>query len=55
MHRYSITSSARVHISEGDVDFFVEPIDDFGGCIAGRADAEPSAGLVARHEIANGW
>src|ERR1700677_1999204 len=30
------------------VDFFVEPVDDVGGCVLRHADAKPRARLVAR-------
>src|SRR5262245_8299901 len=41
-------------ISEGNRDLAVELIDDRGWRIPGRADTEPVAGLVARHECAHG-
>ena len=41
-------------IGEARVDLLVELVDDLGRRVPGRADAEPSARLVARHEIAHG-
>ena len=41
-------------IGEARIDLFVELVDDLGGRVLGRADAEPSARLVARHEFAHG-
>src|SRR5262249_40448561 len=43
-----------LEIGERGVDFLVEPIDDLGGRVLGRADAEPGTRLVARHEVAHG-
>ena len=34
-----------LRIGESGVYFLVQPIDDFTGCIFGRADALPSIGL----------
>src|SRR5262249_12155932 len=39
-------------IGESGVDFPVEPVDNLGGRIAGRSDAEPGTRLVTRHEFA---
>ena len=36
------------------VDLLVELVDDLGGRVLGRADADSSARLVARHEFADG-
>src|SRR5262245_7726157 len=41
-------------IGESGVDFPVELVDNLGGRIAGRADAEPATRLVAWHEVAHG-
>src|SRR5215510_11988398 len=41
-------------IGESGVDFPVEPIDDLGGRVVGRAHAKPGARLIARHEVAHG-
>ena len=38
-------------IDESGIDFAVEPLDDFGGRILRRADAEPSASFEARQMI----
>ena len=38
-------------ISKACVDFLVEPVDDFGRCVLGRADALPTAHFIARHEF----
>ena len=32
-------------------ELLVEPLDDFGRCLLGRADAEPDAGLVSWQEF----
>src|SRR5262245_37026838 len=42
-------SDARLDLGIGQygVELFVESVDDFGRCIAGRADALPAARLVA--------
>src|SRR5947207_11974522 len=37
-------------IGKAGIDFFVEPVDDFGRRVLGDADAEPAACLVAGHE-----
>ena len=42
-------------ISEDGVDFLVELVDDFGWCALWRADAGPTARLVARHEFSPRW
>ena len=46
----------RLHLGIGEarVDLLVEPVDDLGGRVLGRADAIPAARLVARHEFAHG-
>ncbi len=44
-----------LRVSESGVYFLVQPIDDFAGCILGRADALPSAGLEAWHRLCDGW
>ena len=46
----------RLHlgIGEANVDLPVEFVDDLGRRVSGRADAIPSACLVARHELAHG-
>ena len=41
-------------IGEAGVDLLVELVDNLGGRALGRADAEPVARLVARHELAHG-
>ena len=41
-------------IGEAGVDLLVELVDDLGGRVLRRADAEPGARLVARHEFAHG-
>src|SRR5262245_14576175 len=40
-------------IGKGSVDLLVELLDDLGRRGLRRADAEPSARLVARHELAH--
>src|SRR5262249_58394537 len=52
----SQVSESRLHlrVGEGGVDFRVEPIDDFGGCVFGRANPIPANRLVARDEIPDG-
>jgi Protein of unknown function (DUF3987) len=42
-------------VGEGRVYLRVELRHDFGGRILGRADPEPLARLIARHELAHGW
>src|SRR5260370_7478627 len=41
-------------IGEGGGDLLVESIDDFRGRVSRRADAEPIAGLEARHKFVHG-
>ena len=41
-------------VGKSGVDFPVEPADDFGGCVFGRAETLPQARLEARQEIAQG-
>ena len=41
-------------IGESRVDLLVELVDDLGGRVPRRANAEPRARLVARHELAHG-
>src|SRR5262245_15978449 len=55
-HSTPQVSESRLHLRVGEsgVDFRVEPIDDFGGCVFGRANAIPTTRLVARNEIAHG-
>src|SRR5262249_57097383 len=43
-----------LRIGKGHVDLVVEFVDDPGGRVLGRADAIPTARLVARHEFAHG-
>ena len=52
-HRAAKVGEPRIHlgIGEGRVDFLVELVDDLGGRVPGRADAEPGARFVARHEV----
>ena len=40
-------------IGETGIDLLVELINDFGGCVLWRADAEPDTQLVARHKLAH--
>jgi hypothetical protein len=42
-------------IGESGVDLLVESLDDLGRRGLRCADAGPGAGLVARHELADGW
>ena len=55
-HRAAQIGKPRLHLGIGErgVDLPVELVDDLGGRVLGRADAEPRARLVARHEIAHG-
>ena len=41
-------------IGKRGVNLPIELVDDFGGCVFGRADARPPARLVARHKFADG-
>src|SRR5262245_7302271 len=45
--------SLQFGIGEARIDLLVEFVDDLGGRVLGRADAEPSACLVARDEFAH--
>jgi hypothetical protein len=40
-----------LRIGQAGIDFIIELVDDLGGDIFRRADAEPRRGLVARHEL----
>ena len=42
-----------LRIGEAGIDLLVEPIDDLGRRVLGRANAVPRARLVARHELAH--
>ena len=38
-------------ISETNTDFLIEPVDDFGGCVLGRANPLPTACFITRQEV----
>ena len=40
-------------VGEARVDLVIEPVDDLAGCVPGCADAEPTARLVTRQELAH--
>src|SRR6516164_1225029 len=42
-------------IAKRRVDLLVEFVDDFGRCVLRSAEATPSAGLVPRQKVGNGW
>src|SRR6516165_8085092 len=42
-------------IAKRRVDLLVEFMDDFGRCVLRSAEATPSAGLVPRQKVGNGW
>src|SRR6516162_53335 len=42
-------------IAKRRVDLVVEFVDDFGRCVLRSAEATPSAGLVPRQKVGNGW
>src|SRR6516225_9436864 len=42
-------------IGKGCSDLLAELVDNFGGCILRRNDAKPSARLVPRNCLTNGW
>src|SRR5262245_37394276 len=56
-HHAAEVSETGLHLRvvESRVDLLVELVDDLGRRVLGRADAEPGARLVARHELADGW
>src|SRR5215472_3373591 len=41
-------------VGQGRIDFLIELVDDLRRRVPGRADAEPTARLVARHKITYG-
>src|SRR5262245_3129469 len=42
-------------IGEAGVDLRIELVNNVGGRVLGRADAEPLARLIARHEFSHNW
>src|SRR5262245_40744207 len=42
-------------IGEASIDLLVELLDDLGGGLCGRADAEEGARFVTRHKLVHAW
>src|SRR6266540_776237 len=42
-------------VGEAGIDLPIELVNNVGGRVLGRADAEPLARLIARHEFSHSW